>query len=211
MRTTAVLGGLALALGLVLPVAAQTPDATDAVQVQMGPGQGGPGMGGPGMGGPRMGGPGMEGRGGWQKHARHGHMRRGRSIIFSALRNQKELGLSPQQVSSLQQLGMDARRASIKGRADAQLARLDLFGLLRAEPVDMGKVEAKIREIERLRAEGAIARIRTNEAAKAQLSPEQREKLKTLRAAMWQRGGGGGGEGGLDGGSDVPSAPRERS
>jgi Spy/CpxP family protein refolding chaperone len=215
MKTTAVLGGLALALGMALPVAAQPPDVTEAVQAQMGPGSGGPGMGGPGMGGPGMGGPGMEGRGGWQKHARHGHMRRGRSVIFSALRNQKELGLSPQQVSSLQQLGMDARRASIKRRADGQLARLDLFGLLRAEPVDMGKVEAKVREIERLKADGAIARIRTNEAAKAQLSPEQREKLKTLRAARWQRGSGGGrrsgGEGGGDGGSGEPSSMQERS
>lgn len=207
MRTTAVLGGLALALGLALPVAAQPPDATEALQVQMGPGPGGPGM-----GGPRMGGPGMQERGGWQKHARHGHMRRGRSVIFMALRNQKELGLSPQQVSSLQQMGIDARRASIKQQADAQLARLDLFTLLRAEPVDMGKVEAKVREIERFKADGAIARIRTNEAAKAQLTPEQREKLKTLRASGWERrGGGGGGEGIGDGGSEAPSAFQERS
>jgi Spy/CpxP family protein refolding chaperone len=108
---------------------------------------------------------------------------------------------------------MDARRASIKRRADGQLAKLDLFGLMRTEPVDMGKVEAKIREIERFKADGAIARIRTNEAAKAQLTPEQREKLKTLRATMWQRRGGGrsGGEGGFDGGSEEPSAMQERS
>ena len=202
MRMTAALGALALVLGLTLPVAAQSPDMTQAVQAQTGPGGGGPGMGGPGMQGER-------GRGGWQGHSRHGHMRRGRSVIFMALRNQKELGLSAQQVSSLQQLGMDARRASIKGRADAQLAKLDLFGLLRAEPVDMGKVEAKVREIERLKADGAIARIRTNEAAKAQLSADQREKLKTLRAARWQRRGGG--EGGVDGGSEEPSAMQERS
>jgi Spy/CpxP family protein refolding chaperone len=136
-------------------------------------------------------------------------MRRGRSVIFMALRNQKELGLSAQQVSSLQQLGMDARRASIKQKADAQLAKLDLFSLLRAEPVDMGKVEAKVREVERLKADGAIARIRSNEAAKAQLTPDQREKLKTLRAARWQRRGGG--EGGIDGGSEEPSAMQERS
>jgi len=136
-------------------------------------------------------------------------MRRGRSIIFMALRNQKELGLSPQQVSSLQQMGMDAARAGIKRRADAQLARLDLMSLLRAEPVDMAKVEAKIRDIEKLKADGAIARIRTNEAAKAQLTPDQREKLKTLRMARWSRRGGG--EGGGDGGSEAPSAFQERS
>ena len=186
MRTTAVLGGLALVFGLTLPVAAQSPDSTDVIQVQMGPGMGGPGMGRPGMGGPGMGGPGMQterGHGGWHGRFGHGHMRRGHSAVFMALRNQKELGLSVQQVSSLQQLGMDARRATIRRRADAQLAHLDLFGFLRAEPVDMGKVEAKVREIERFKADGIIARIRTNEAAKAQLTTEQREKLKTLRAA----------------------------
>ena len=166
MRTIGALGALALVLGLTLPAMAQSPAASDAMQVQMGPSGGGPGMGGPGRGGPGM--QSERGRGGWQKHAGHGHMRRGRSIVFMALRNQKELGLSPQQVSSLQQLGMDAGRASIKRRADGQLAKLDLFALMKAEPVDMAKVEAKIRDMERLKADGAIARIRTNEAAKAQ-------------------------------------------
>jgi len=181
MKTTAVLGGLALVLGLTLPVAAQSPDTADAIKVQMGPGMGQPGMGGPGMGGPGM--QAERGHGGWHGRLGHGHMRRGRSVVFMALRNQKELGLSAQQVSSLQQLGMDSRRATVRRRADAQLAQLDLVGLLRAEPVDMGKVEAKVREIERFKADGIMARIRTNEAAKAQLTTEQRDKLKTLRAA----------------------------
>jgi periplasmic protein CpxP/Spy len=205
MRTIGALGALALVLGLTLPAMAQSPATSDAMQVQMGPG--GSGMGGPGRGGPGM--QSQKGRGGWQRHAGHRHMRRGRSIVFMALRNQKELGLSPQQVSSLQQLGMDAGRASIKRRADGQLAKLDLFALMKAEPVDMAKVEAKIRDIERLKADGAIARIRTNEAAKAQLTPDQREKLKTLRAARGQRRGGG--EGGGDGTSETPSALHDRS
>ena len=113
---------------------------------------------------------------------------------------------SPQQVSSLQQMGMDAARAGIKRRADEQLARLDLMSLMRAEPVDMAKVEAKVRDMERLKADGLIARIRTNEAAKAQLSADQQEKLKSLRMSRWQRRGGG--EGGGDG---EPSAFQERS
>ena len=203
MKTLAALGALALVVGLTLPVAAQSPATTDAVQAQMGPGGGGPG-------GPGMGGPGMQrgqGPGGWQRNARHGHMRRGgRSIIFMALRHQKELGLSPQQVSSLQQLGMDAARAGIQRQANAKLARLDLMAMLRTSPVDMTKVEAKVRDIERLRSDGMIARIRTNEAAKAQLSADQQEKLKSLRAAGWQRRGGGEGSGDAE-----PSALEERS
>jgi len=203
MKTLAALGALALVVGLTLPVAAQSPGATEAVQAQMGPGGGGPG--GPGMGGPGM----QRGKapGGWQRHARHGHMRRGgRSVVFMALRHQKELGLSPQQVSALQQLGTDAARAGIQRQANAKLARLDLMTMLRTSPVDMAKVEAKVRDIERLRADGMIARIRTNEAAKAQLSADQQEKLKSLRAAGWQRRGGGEG-----GGDAEPSALEERS
>ena len=202
MRTIAMLGGLALALALALPVAAEPPAMTDAVQAQMGPGMGGPGTGGPGMQAPR-------GPGRWQGRGGHGKMRRGRSYAMTALRYQQQLGLSAQQVESLQKLGMDSARASIRRRADGQLARLDLVGLLRTTPVDMSKVETKVREIEKFRADGTIARIRTNEAAKALLTADQQEKLKTLRAARWQRRGGGSG-GAEDESNDSP-APRDRS
>jgi len=195
MRTRAALGAFALMLGLTLPVAAQPPEATEVMQTQVGP---------------AMGGPAVQGERGWDRGRgtfRHGHVRRGRSVVFMALRHQKELGLSAQQVSSLQQMGLDTRRAFIKRRADVQLAELDLSSLLKAEPVDMGGVEAKVREIERLKSDGIIAGIRTNEATKAQLTPEQREQFKALREGWWQRRGGGAG----DGGSDERSAMRERS
>src|SRR5262249_31961068 len=208
MKTIAALGAVAVILGLTLPAMAQSPATTEAVQAQAGPG-GGPGMGGPGPGrGP--GGPGMgRERGGGARPARRHHKRRGRPIIFMGPRQPKEVGLCPPQGRSLQQMGMDAARAGIKRRADVQLARLDLMSLMRAEPVDMAKVEAKIRDMEKLKADGAIARIRTNEAAKAQLTPDQREKLKTLRMARWGRRGGG--EGAGDGSSEAPSAFQERS
>ena len=63
------------------------------------------------------------------------------------------------------------------------------MSLRQSDPVDMGKVEAKVREIERLRADSRLAAIRTDEQAKAQLTPEQREKLKGLAAARWQHKG----------------------
>ena len=202
MKTIGALGALALMLGLALPGAAQSPETPEAMRAQMGPGGGGPGMGGPGM---------QDERGWGRGHGpfRHGHMGPGRSVVFMALRHQKELGLSAQQVSSLQQLGMEARRAVIKRRADVQLAQLDLVSLLRVEPVDMEKMEAKVREMERLKADGLIDRIRTNDAAKAQLTPEQREQLKTLRAGWWQRRGGR--EGAGAGGSDERPSMGERS
>jgi Spy/CpxP family protein refolding chaperone len=175
MRVNAVLGGLLLVLGLIVPAAGQTSDVALAIQEDAGRAMGGPSM------------QGRQGFGGWQQRAGQRQMRRGRSFIGMVLRNRQELGLAPQQVESLRKLGMDARRAAIRRRADRQLAQLDLMELRRSDPVDMGKVEAKVREIERMRADGRIAAIRTTEQAKAQLTAEQKEKLKGLWAARWQR------------------------
>ncbi len=175
MRVKEVLGGTALVLGLTLPVAAAPPDMTPAAHPQMGR---------------SMDRSAMQGHrhfGGWLRHMRHGHSRQGRSVIGVALRHRQELSLTPQQVDTLKKLGMDSRRAAIRAAADRRVAQLDLMSLRQAEPVDMGRVEAKVREIERLRADSRLAAIRTDEQAKAQLTPEQREKLKGFAAARWQR------------------------
>ena len=59
--------------------------------------------------------------------------------------------------------------------------------LRRADPVDMAKVEAKIRDMEKMRADGKIARLRADEQGKAQLTPDQRAKLKSLMMARMQQ------------------------
>ena len=115
--------------------------------------------------------------------------------------NRDQLGLTAQQVDSFRKLGIDFRRAAIQRRADLQLAQIDLLSLRLSDPVDMGKVEAKVREIEKLKGDGSIARIRTAEAVKAQLTADQREKLRRLWTARWQRRGGGEG-----GGEDAPAS-----
>ena len=118
----------------------------------------------------------------------HRHMRAHRpSYAGIALRHRAELGLNPQQVQTLEKLTMDTARASIQRRADLQVAGLDLMSLRRADPVDLAKVEAKVREIEKMRADGTIAQIRADEQGKAQLTTDQREKLKSLMAARWQQ------------------------
>ena len=177
MRVKGVLGGLALMLGLTMPVAAAPPDVAATAHPQAGR---------------SMDRSAMQGHrhfGGWPRHMRHGHVRRGRSVIGFALRHRQELSLTPQQVETLKKLGMDSRRAAIRAAADRKVAQLDLVSLRQSDPVDMGKVEAKVREIERLRADSRLAAIRTDEQAKAQLTPEQREKLKGLAAARWQHRG----------------------
>lgn len=174
---------LALTLAMAPPAAAEPPDAVVLAQAgetaQVADAQ-------PGVRGPMPGRRGdMRGEGQrWQRHGRHHRMP---SLAAIALRHRAELGLNPQQVESLQKLQMDARRAGIQRRANVQLAALDLGALLRSEPVDMAKVEAKVREIEKLRADGRLAFIRANEQGKAQLTADQRDKLKALRQARWQQ------------------------
>ncbi len=194
MRTNAILAGLALMLGLTVPVAADPPDMAPAAEEGMGSGGHHPGMQTAGH------------RGGWQRNMGpsqqgYSHGRQRPSFVGMVLRNQQQLGLSTQQVDSLRKLGMDARRAEIRRSADRQIAQLDLMSLRWSDPVDMGKVEAKVREIEKLKGDGQIAAFRTADAAKAQLTPEQREKLKALFAARMQHHRRGAGEGGAEPGT----------
>jgi Spy/CpxP family protein refolding chaperone len=65
---------------------------------------------------------------------------------------------------------------------------MDLNGLLAAEKIDMPKVEAKVREIERLRTDFRLARIRTIHKGKEVLNAEQRKKLQELLAEQQPAG-----------------------
>jgi Spy/CpxP family protein refolding chaperone len=181
--TRSTLGGLALALGITLPAAAELPADTQVAQATPAPAPGAR---------PQWG---QHPGGGKSMHGHHGWHRRARAHRFSlarvALRHQKDLGLSTTQVQSLQKLTVDARRDAIKRQADLKLARVDLGTLMMPDPADpnrardMGKIEAKVRDIEKLRADGKIAQIRSIEQSRQVLTPEQREKLRTL---LTQRG-----------------------
>jgi Spy/CpxP family protein refolding chaperone len=201
MTLRGVFGGIAAALLLTLPAAAQGPpgphmdpqaeelqsapvDDLDEAQYQGPPGPGG-------MMGRR--GPGMAGRPG-----RPGYRAMWRAPLTLMLRNRDELGLSATQVQNLEKLRGDYMREAIRRDADRKIAGLDLMALMRPDPadpmkaVDMPKVEAKVREIEKMNADGRLARIRAIEAGKAQLTPDQRTKFASLIAQMrsrWQRGG----------------------
>jgi hypothetical protein len=105
-----------------------------------------------------------------------------RAPISLMLRNRERLGLTADQVKQLEQLRNDFAKESIRSEASLRIAEMDLTSLLEAQPVDVTKAEAKIREIERIRGDLRIARIRSVEKGKAQLSAEQRRKLQELQA-----------------------------
>lgn len=117
----------------------------------------------------------------WREHFTSGATsREDRPLISTILRNREKLGLSADQVKNLEQLRDNFQKESIRKEADNRVAEMDLNSLLDAQPVDMAKVEAKVREIERLRADLRLARIRTIEKGKDQLTADQRKKLQDL-------------------------------
>jgi len=107
-----------------------------------------------------------------------------RPLIAFMLRNREKLDLSAAQVKNLEQLRNDFQKESIRKDADLRVAEMDLSNLLNGEKADMAKVEAKVREIERLRGDLRIARIRTIEKGKEQLTADQRKKLQELLAEL---------------------------
>ena len=117
----------------------------------------------------------------WRDHFSAGP-RGGRPLLSLMLRHRGELGLTPEQVQHLERLRTEFQQEAIRRDADLRIAEMDLTTLLEREPVDLGQVEVKVREIERLRTDLRLARIRAIEQGKAQLTAEQRAKLRTLLA-----------------------------
>ena len=101
-------------------------------------------------------------------------------VISLMLRNRERLGLSDDQVKKLEQLRADFEKLSIRNDAELRVAEIDLTNLLQAQNRDLTKIEAKIREIERLRGDLRIERIRAIEKAKGLLTADQRKKLNDL-------------------------------
>ena len=106
--------------------------------------------------------------------------REDRPLITLMLNNKERLGLSADQVKKLEQFRDNFQKQSIRHDADLRIVELDLAALLDHDPVELSKVEGKVREAEKLRAELRIARIRAIEQAKGVLNAEQKKKLQEL-------------------------------
>lgn len=118
----------------------------------------------------------------WREHFTRSESRAEgeRPLITFMLRHREELKLSPEQIRTLERLKSDFQREAIRREADLRIAESELATLMDAETIDLGQVETKVREIERLRGDLRLARIRAIEKGKAELTAEQHKKLQTL-------------------------------
>ena len=103
--------------------------------------------------------------------------REDRPVISLILKYKDYLGLAGDQIKKLEQLRDNYQRLSIRTDADTRILELDVATLLDKPNVDVPKVEQKIHEVEKLRADLRIARVRAVEQAKALLTAEQRKKF----------------------------------
>ena len=107
----------------------------------------------------------------WERVGPRG-AREDRPVISQMLNNKDALGLSADQVRRLEQQRDNFQRLTIRNEADLRILELDIAALLESEPVEMAKLEAKMREEEKLRTDLRIARIRAIEKGKALLTAE---------------------------------------
>ncbi len=129
------------------------------------PGQMGPG----GMMGPGMMGGGMMGT-----------PTRDRPWITVMLDRRQELGLSAEQVGKLFDLRESFQRVAQGKTQELRQAEEELDQMLGPQPVDLAAVEAKLKEIEALRTDLRLSRLKTIEQAKQVLTSDQQKTLAEI-------------------------------
>ena len=152
----------ALTLGLALPAVAQ----------MMGP----PGMQGPGGG---------VGRGGeWSSHEG--------PLITIMLDHKQDLGLTLDQERKLRDLRTEFAKESERRTAEIRVAEIELGALLEQDKWDLAKIEPKVKQIATLQGDLRLSRIKTLEAGRAVLTPQQLEGLRQIGHQMRSGWGPGG-------------------
>jgi hypothetical protein len=100
-----------------------------------------------------------------------------RPLISLMLKSKDDLRLSADQVKKLEQLRDNYQRQSIRAEADMRIVELDIAAFTDQPNVELAKVEQKIRELEKMRADLRIARVRAVEQAKSVLTADQRKRF----------------------------------
>ena len=101
-------------------------------------------------------------------------------LLFSE-RARRKLGLSEEQGTRVHQLGLEARKNSIRRRADLEIKQLELEELLSAAEPDRAAIDRTVQEIGALHAARMKAGIDQRLNFQDVLTPEQRDKLREFR------------------------------
>lgn len=120
-------------------------------------------------------------RGDFDGEAQRPRQRRSRMMRAERPSIAKQLGLTEEQQEKLRTLRTDARKNRIQSQADMRIKRLEMAEIMRADEPDRAAIERKLDEIAAARKTQFLAGLDHRNAMKAILTPEQLEKMKTLR------------------------------
>lgn len=96
------------------------------------------------------------------------------------LSNADQIGLNEEQVNKIKAIQMDTKKDAIRGKADMQIAFLDLEAKLHENPLDMKGLNEMADNFSTGMAAGLKKMIQRLADLKAILTPEQMEKAKKL-------------------------------
>jgi periplasmic protein CpxP/Spy len=100
-------------------------------------------------------------------------------LIRHLLKQEKEIGLTAEQVTKLKDMQLTLDRTRIKTEADIQVAERELKALTEDEKSDLGAIEAKLKQSGDLQVGLRMTSIKARKDVYALLTPEQRAKEKT--------------------------------
>jgi Spy/CpxP family protein refolding chaperone len=127
---------------------------------------------------------GKEGHGGGGHSSMGGHggsmMHNSTSyLIRHLLKQEKEIGLTVEQVTKLKDMQLTLDKTRIKSEADIQVAERELKSLTEDEKSDLGAIEAKLKQSADLQVGLRMTSIKARRDVYALLTPEQRAKEKS--------------------------------
>jgi hypothetical protein len=92
-----------------------------------------------------------------------------------------ELGLDEKQQESVREITVRVRKDDVRKNAEITVARMELGELAHKRPLDMGAIEAKLRQISTLDLSIKFSHFKAAAEIESKLTPDQRNKLASMR------------------------------
>ena len=99
------------------------------------------------------------------------------------------LGLDEKQKAEVDRMMTAHMKDAIKKKADLDIAKLELKGILSKDPMDMTAAESKMKEIEAIKTAIFLSHLNVHQEIKSVLTPEQQTKMKKMMEMHMMDGG----------------------
>jgi Spy/CpxP family protein refolding chaperone len=96
------------------------------------------------------------------------------------LKKLMHLGLDEEQKKAVKEILRTKKKKTIKKKADLHISRIDLQTLVEEDSINIKAVEKQLNQIGSLKADIYLLRVKTLEAIKTKLTPDQRKELKEM-------------------------------